>query len=301
MLVTGIGQCSWDYLAVIDSYPDADTKKEITVWEEQGGGPVATALIALSRLGVRCRFYGITGSDPEGEKIRESLISEGIDISGLKKRDNASSQKAFIAIEGGSGKRTIFWKRPSGEELRPKELGGDFLKGAGFLLLDGLMKEVSLFAAEKAYSMGIPSMLDAGKMRDGMIDIARLCNYVVASEEFARGIGWDGNPEVLGRDINNLGFKVTTVTLGSMGSISFINEDIIHVPAFPVDVVDTTGAGDVFHGGYIYGLLRGWDIRDTVRFASAMAALKCRAVGGRTAIPSLTEVMEFLEEKIGSI
>ena len=130
MIVTGIGQCSLDYLGIIDSFPMVDTKEEILQWEEQGGGPVATALVALSRLGVKCKFYGVTGSDDAGNKIRRSLLDEGIDIGGLLKRDKASSQMAFIAIEKTSAKRTIFWKRPSGEELNPEELGSDFLKNS---------------------------------------------------------------------------------------------------------------------------------------------------------------------------
>src|SRR5512147_1326763 len=112
MAVVGIGQCAWDVLAVVDRFPQADTKKEVLDWEEQGGGPVATALAALSRLGVSCRFHGVIGDDREGEAIRQSLIEEGIDTAGLAVRFKASSQTAFIAIDRFGGTRTIFWKRP---------------------------------------------------------------------------------------------------------------------------------------------------------------------------------------------
>src|SRR5262245_31906902 len=138
MAVVGIGQCAWDMLAVVDRFPEADTKKEANVWEEQGGGPVATALAALSRLGVSCRFYGVIGDDREGAAIRQSLIEEGVDATGLVKRSRASSQTAFIAIDKSMGTRTIFWKRPSGDPLRKEELPPDFLSNADFLLLDGL-------------------------------------------------------------------------------------------------------------------------------------------------------------------
>jgi len=297
MIVCGLGQCSLDYLALVDAYPEIDTKKEVLEWHEQCGGPVATALVALSRLGMGCRFYGITGDDPEGEKIRRSLVDEGIDVSGLQRREKTSSQVAFIAVEKGSAKRTIFWKRPSGEAMRAEETGEEFLENCDFLLLDGLMSEVSIRAAEAARARNIPVMLDAGSARSGLLEIAKRSDYLVASEEFARGNGWDLSPEFLGGKKAALGLKTLTITLGGEGSITVSDGGADRLPAFVVEVVDTTGAGDVFHGGYIYGLLQSWDIRDTVTFASAIAAMKCRKIGGRAGIPGLREVMAFLEAR----
>ncbi len=297
MAVVGIGQCAWDLLAVIDSFPQPDTKKEVLLWEEQGGGPVATALATLSRFGVACRFHGVIGDDREGAAIRQSLREEGVYVSGLVTRAHASSQTAFIAIEKSAATRTIFWKRPSGEPLSPEELSQDFLEGADFLLLDGLMKDVSLFAAQKAKEAGIPVMLDAGRVRDGMLELARLCDYVVGSEEFARELGWSGDAAQFKPKIKNHGFGTTTITLGARGSVTYADGNVIVIPAFPVETRDTTGAGDVFHGGYIYGLLLKWSLEATVRFASAVAAMKCMKVGGRAGIPRPAEVQRFLEER----
>ncbi len=296
MTVVGIGQCAWDMLAVVDGFPRADTKKEVLSWEEQGGGPVATALAALSRLGVSCRFHGVTGDDREGAAIRQSLIDEGVDVAGLVRRANASSQTAFIAIDTSGGTRTIFWKRPTGDPIRAEELSADFLKGAEFLLLDGLMKDVSLFAAREARKAGIPVMLDAGRVREGMLELARHCDYVVGSEEFARELGLKDEPASFRRQVSTVGFGITTITLGSRGSVTFAGNEVFSCPAFPVETVDTTGAGDVFHGGYLYGLLQKWPLKDTIRFASAVAAMKCRKVGGRAGIPGLAEVRQFLRE-----
>ncbi len=297
MRVTGLGQCCLDYLGLVESFPETDTKTEILLWKEQGGGPVATALVALSRLGVSCRFYGVRGDDGAGEKIEASLAGEKIDVGGLVTRRGASSQEAFIAIERGTGTRTIFWKRATGEELREKELGEDFLLGADFLLLDGLMAEVSLLAARRANELGIPVMLDAGRVRKGMLEIAALSDYLVASGEFAADLGWDPSGGDLPRAAERFSCKAVTVTLGSRGSVTWDGRDMISVPAFEVDVADTTGAGDVFHGGYIFGLLKGWDIRRTVIFASALAAMKCREIGGRSGIPGIAGVLAFLGER----
>ncbi|HUJ18715.1 MAG TPA: sugar kinase [Nitrospirota bacterium] len=297
MAVVGIGQCAWDMLAVVDRFPQADTKKEVLAWEEQGGGPVATALAALSRLGVFCRFFGVIGDDREGAAIRQSLIEEGVDVTGMVKRSNASSQTAFIAIDRSIGSRTIFWKRPSCDPLRIEELPPDFPSNAEFLLLDGLMKDASLFAAHQARKAGIPIMLDAGRVREGTLELARLCDYVVGSEEFASELGWKDDPGVLGQEVRKHGFGITTITLGSRGSVTFADDEIISCPAFPVETVDTTGAGDVFHGGFLYGLLRRWPLKETIRFASAVAAMKCRKLGGRAGIPKLSEAQQFLQER----
>jgi len=297
MIVTGIGQSALDYLVLVDTYPRVDTKKEVIKWHEQGGGPVATALVALSRLGISCRFHGIIGDDYAGEKIRQSLTEEGIDVTGLIKRERATSQIAFIVVEKGTARRTIFWKRPSGNPLQREELGVDFLDGSDFLILDGLMKDISLYAAKRAKTLNIPIMLDAGRMRPGMLDLARLSDYVVTSEEFAKDLGWQLTQEALLKEKEKLGVKVLTITLGEKGSITISNDEFIQLSAFRVKAVDTTGAGDVFHGGYIYGLLNKWSLNDAVTFASALAAIKCTKIGGRIGIPGLSEVKKFLAKK----
>lgn len=297
MHVVGIGQCSWDYLATLEAFPAVDTKTEIGDWQEQGGGPVATALVTVRRLGIACTFHGVIGDDPEAEKIRVSLQDEGVDTAGLVVRQQAVSQKAFIAIERRSAKRTIFWQRPTGTPLLAEELPDTFLDGCDFLLLDGLMTDVSLFAAQTARKRGIPVMLDAGKVRPGMLEIAALCDYLVASEQFAIDLGWNGIPESFRETAGRLGAPVVTITLGERGSISYHADETMTIPAFSVDALDTTGAGDVFHGAYIFGLLSGLELADTIRFASAAAAMKCTRIGGRSGIPGLTDALEFLESR----
>lgn len=299
MKVAGIGQCALDHLFAIDSFPALDTKKEVIDWTISGGGPVATALVSLSRLGIMCHFYGIVGDDEAGHKISESLRTENINIDGLVIRPRSNSQVAFIAVEKESGRRTIFWKRPSSEPLNPNELPDDFLDNASFLLVDGLMADASVYAVRKAKQKNIPVMLDAGRMREGMIELAHSCDYVVCSEEFARelmsnNISFD--PEKAISCIRSFGSKAATITLGDKGSITVSGDELFYSPAFKVEVVDTTGAGDVFHGGYIYGLLQRWDIKDVVRFASAFAGLKCRKLGGRAGIPDLEEVKALMNK-----
>ena len=229
-------------------------------------------------------------------KIRDSLRQEGIDVRQLIKRETSRSQLAFIVIEKQTAKRTIFWTRPSGNPLRKRDLGTIFLKGVNFLLLDGLMKDVSLHAAKRARANNIPVMLDAGRARPGILDIARQSDYVVASENFAKDLGWNLNKKTLRKEKERLGVRALTVTTGKRGSITVSRNSAFATPAFQIQAVDTTGAGDVFHGGYIYGLLQGWEIRDTVLFASAVASMKCMEIGGRDGIPNLKEVIGFLKK-----
>lgn len=301
MKVAGLGQCAFDNLFLIDTFPSPDTKKEIMEYVTAGGGPVATALVSLSRLGIECDFYGITGDDEAGDRIRESLSAEGVNIEGLLKRPSSGSQVAFIAVEKGSGKRTIFWKRPSAKPLMPDELPDSFPGNADFLLLDGLMAEASIHAAKKARKKNIPVMLDAGSVREGIVELAGLCDYVVCSEEFAKQLTgrpvYPDHAKAIER-MRSFGAKAATITLGDKGSITVCGDEIFHTPAFKVDVADTTGAGDVFHGGYIYGLLQKWEIKKVARFASAFAALKCRMIGGRAGIPGLNEVMYFIDSLV---
>ena len=297
MKIVGLGQCALDHSFVIDVLPEPDTKKEVMQWEINGGGPVATALASLSRLGMDCTFHGVIGDDEAGIKIRASLESEHIHTTGLITRPNSHSQAAFIAVEKATGKRTIFWKRPSAEALRPDELPDDILAGSDFLLIDGLMAEVSMHAVKKAKEKSVPVMLDAGRVRQGMIELAHVSDYVVCSEEFARGFCSDSGdfiPEKALQKMKAFEAKALTITLGSNGSFTLSGKEIFHTPAFRVDVLDTTGAGDVFHGGYIYGLLQNWELKDVTRFASACAALKCRKLGGRSGIPDLKEVENLL-------
>jgi len=294
--IVGIGQCCWDILLDVDRYPEVDAKRELLSRTEQGGGPVATALVTLARLGVPCRFHGIVGDDDAADKIRGSLLAEGIDISGITARQGGYSQQAYIVVERETGRRTIFWQRPGGAELRLEELGVDFLEGARGLLLDGLMAEVSLSAARKAKTQGVTVMLDAGRLRPGILEMIRHCDYLVAAEQFAIDMGWSLEPEAFGEAAERTGAPVVTVTRGDRGSITWRREEgVFQTPAFPVAAIDTTGAGDVFHGGYLYGVLQGWPLSDTIRFASACAAIKCTKSGGRAGIPNLQEVMSFLQ------
>ena len=295
--VVGLGQCCVDYLGVVGQYPNINEKEEVKDLTIQGGGPVATAMVTLSRLGARTAFIGKISDDYFGDLIKESLSSEFVNIDNIVVEKGKISQFAFIAIEKETAKRTIFWSKATVTPLRPDEVNRNLISTTRVLHLDGLMKESSLEAAKYARNAGVTVVVDAGNMREGSFELMKMSDYFIASEDFARQYYNGNNPKAAALELLELGAKSVIITLGEKGSISVSKKSYFYQPAFKVKAVDTTGCGDVFHGAFIFGVLQRWDLNNTMRFASATAALKCRNVGGRTAIPDLREVEVFLEEE----
>ncbi len=291
--VFGIGQCSLDYIGRIERFPLPDTKCEFQDLTIQGGGPVATALVALSRWGVSCAFAGVVGNDLFGDTIRTELVAERIDLSGLMTRAQAASQFAFIAAERQDGRRTIFWQRPTGAPLQPEELQLPLLRQCSALHTDGLFAEATLAACHEARRVGIPVFVDAGSWREGMPEIARTSDYFIASEACGLAISEGGRPQEACRRILEFGVHVAAITLGKRGYVALTSGgQCIEKPAYVVDAIDTTGCGDVFHAGFLYGILKGFSTEKSLDLAAWSAAQVSLKLGGRAGIPSATALRE---------
>lgn len=296
--VVGIGQCAFDILGQIDTYPQVDEKTELHDIDLQGGGPVATALVTLSRLGLSTAFVGRAGDDGFGRRIQGGLETEGVDCRYLELVENARSQLAFIAIEKKSARRTIFWHRGSAPPLSSTEIDRELIRRCRLLHLDGLQSEAAFAAASTAREAGVTTVLDGGTLRPGVGKLLPLIDHLVVSEKFARQVEPSGKIIATLRALLQWGAQAVTVTLGESGSYTQVRgEEPFHQPSFKVDAVDTTGCGDVFHGGYIFALLQGWPLPKGVAFAAACAALKARAVGGRRGIAPVSEVVDFLRTR----
>lgn len=285
----GMGQCCLDYIGKVPAYPLADSKCEFSDMVVQGGGPVATALVALARWGVSCAFSGVVGDDPFGPMIRQSLDDEGIDTSGLLVRKGFDSQFAFVAAEPGIGRRTIFWRRPTGAPLIPEELDYGRIRGARVLHTDGIFPEATLAACKAAKAAGVHVVVDAGSLREGMLDIARCSDFFIASATFAEAFVGEDKPLDACYMLAELGPAVVGITLGPEGYIALDKGRVIRGPAYPVAAVDTTGCGDVFHAGFIYGLLENWSVGKSLDFAAWTAAKVSLKIGGRAGIPMLED------------
>lgn len=218
--VVGLGQCCLDYISTIAEYPEVDKKCEVTGLTIQGGGPVATALVALARWNLRYAIMGITGDDPFAEEIRTSLQQEQIDIAGLQIRRQSASQVAFIVVERGSGQRNIFWQRPQGPALAVGEIDIDLITRARVLHTDGLFAEAALEASRAARRSGVPVVVDAGTLRPGMLPLAGSSDYFIASESFGRQLIGRDAPQQACREIHKLGPRLACVTLGARGYVA---------------------------------------------------------------------------------
>jgi len=289
-VAAGMGQCSLDVLFTVDAFPPPDAKIEFRDRAVQGGGPVATALVALARWGVGSRFAGVVGGDRFGARILAGLKREGIDTSANLVREHGTSQLAYICVERPTGRRTIFWCRPGGPPLGPDEIPAGFLRDQRVLHLDGSFHQTAGLLARQARALGIPVVLDAGSRKPGTEELIRHTDHLIASETFAGQMA-PGRPlaEQL-RFLRSMGPAWVTITLGCRGSVSLWDAQPAYLPALPVRVVDTTGAGDVFHGAYLYGLLQGWPPERRLRWSTVAAALSCQALGGRAGIPSREQI-----------
>jgi len=293
--VVGLGQCAVDILGTLERYPAIDSKCELDAALIQGGGPVATALVTLARLGVASAFVGRIGSDDFGRRIRVGLTAEGVDCRHLLVDVGKKSQFSFIAVEQERGRRTIFCHRGSARPLTVNELPTEVICQSRLLHLDGTHLEAAIAASHLARRNGVVTVLDGGSWRPGLEELLPLVDHAVVSARFAAQLA-PGEPISQALPLLlDYGCRAATVTNGEAGSYTLGADGLgFQQPAFAVQAVDTTGCGDVFHGGYLYGLFRDWSLRRTVRFAAACAALKTRALGGRTAIPNSDEVERLL-------
>ncbi len=292
--VVGLGYCTLDYLTLVADYPEIDTKEEVLDFLEDGGGPAATALVTLARFGVSTSFIGKVGSDARGELIYRQLQQEGVDLSNFIIEENKMSPLSLIVIDKTSGKRTIIYTKGNVSKIQPTEVKRDMLEGARILHIDGHQIEASIPACKWARELNIKVVFDAGSVRPGMEELLMLSDYVVASRTFALAFTSAATIEDAAEKLFLAAANPVVVTDGEQGGFCISNGSRFHYAACKVETVDTTGAGDVFHGAFDYGLLQAWPLEKTVRFSSIVAGLKCRKLGGRNGIPDLKDAIAML-------
>ena len=294
-LITGIGYCGMDYLCIVPYVP-LDDKVEMVKSLIQGGGPAVTAIVAAARLGARTAFCSAVGDDERGAQIVGGLAAEGVDTRGVKIRRGSDSPAGFCWIEQKSGKRSIAWTRGSARPLTPRELDRDLIRNSRVLHLDGHQTQAALAAAKLARKSGVAVSLDAGTLVPKIDELLELADIVIASEKFALRYTGETRMDAAVKKLFSGARSFSAVTLGKAGSVGFDGKRLLRCPAFKVDVVDTTGAGDVFHGAFAFAYASGKPWAECMRFAAAAAALKCTRFGGRTGIPDLKTTEKFLRK-----
>ena len=295
MDVVGLGLCTLDDLGLVPHLPRLDEGVPLLDVSRQGGGPVAQALVTLARLGAAAGFVGRVGEDDVGHRIRADMAAEGVDLSRMQVVPGATSARCIILIDQPSGKRSICASRGTAGDVPVAGLDLAYLCSGRVLHLDGHSREAALVAARAARAAGVTVCLDAGYPDPGLADLVALTDVLIAGERFAAAV--DTDERRAAARLLAAGPRIVVITRGERGSVTRTADAAFCTPAFRVPVVDTTGAGDVFHGAYLFGLLQGWELDAVAEFASATAALKCTKLGGRAGIPRRTEVVDFLRER----
>ncbi len=293
--VVGVGCCAVDFVGVVPAFPRPDTKNRMRSLSRQGGGLVATGLVALARLGASVSYMGKLGSDELSSAAIDGLTSEGVDVSHIVRQEGTGPFFAFVLVDEETGSRTIMWTGDKVTGLEKEELDAGVIASARFLFVDDVLVDSALAAVGIAREAGVKVVLDAENPdKPGIEKLIGLTDVAIVPEDFAFGFTGIAAPEPAARELLRLGPGVVVLTAGARGSLCVTGERTFHQPAFDVEVVDTTGCGDVFHGAFIYGMLRDWPLEAVAEFAGAVAALKCLGIGGRASIPRLEEAREFL-------
>ncbi len=288
--VLGIGHAKIDHLAAVDRYPDPDTMTELAGFSIQSGGVIATALATLSRLGVEASFIGKLSNDDFGRFIMEDFDNLSIDTTGVIRQAGRVSPYAFTSVEPEAGRRNVFFTHGNVDRLNSAEVQLERLDGAELLLIDGFHPDAQILLAEEAGRRGIKVVLDAGTQHEGMGELVALCDILLASERYASEVAPRGEIEDSLIELSRMGPQIVVVTMGKEGSIGLEGDKLVHQPPLQVKVVDTTGAGDVYFGGYCFGLLNQWPLERCMQIASTTAGLSCQELGARAALPDLEEV-----------
>jgi sugar/nucleoside kinase (ribokinase family) len=295
--VIGLGASTLDVISLVEKFPSREDVQETGDMILQGGGPIATALVTLSRLGLNTAMLDTLGDDWPGQYILSEFEEERVSTQYIRVISGQSSPVSTILVRE-NGDRFILFRRGSVPDLSPVDLPEELFKNAKILHLNGRHWEACLKACQMAQKYGVLISFDggAGRYRDKLKEIIKLTDVCIVAKDFAEEHSKDTRVEHAAQALLDQGPSIVVITEGIKGSWIYTrNEDRFHQPAYEIqNVVDTTGAGDVYHGAFLFGYLQEGDLRSAAKIASAAAALKCQSLGGRTGIPRLSELKSFI-------
>jgi sulfofructose kinase len=295
----GFGLNAVDHLIVVPEYPTFDTKVRLLEHKQAAGGQAASTMVALKRLGLKTAYGGRFGSDTEGQFGLQALEAEGVDLEFAEVVEHAHNQIAFVFIDARNGERTIIWDRDERLGYRADE-APVALAGRGQVLhLDGHDRLAGARMAHAARQQATIVSADIENIYEGLPELLPLIDLLVGSREFPHRLTGIADEKTSLVELQaRYGCAVVGMTLGDRGAMLYCEGQFIEAPAYdvPGGCLDTTGAGDAFHGGLLYGMLTGQDVETSLKLANAAAALKCRELGARTSLPSGNELTEFLSK-----
>ncbi len=291
--VVGLGLAVLDQLVIWQDTSVPVQDNEIIDTDMQGGGMAATAMVAVTRLGAQAELWTAIGDDWVGNEIINGLNMDHVDTSQTVRVENGRSLLVLVCIDHASGER--YFKLTHKREDFKGEFGDlSRLQSADCLLIDHAWPASELKAAKEAQCLGVPVVSDTEFFNDWHPNIFPYIDYAIVSETCAHTIAPDLRDAC--RSIRQMGARCAIVTLGAEGLVCDNGQRYFHLPAFSAKVVDTTGAGDVFHGAFCYGLTQEYALEYNLRFSSAASAIKCGRIGGRAGIPTREQIEVFLGE-----
>jgi sugar/nucleoside kinase (ribokinase family) len=293
MSILGVGDCTLDHFGIVERFLDPSMKVEMSTFSVQGGGAAATATVVLARWGVETNFVGKVGDDFRGDQIEMTLAEEGIDTEGLVHEPETVSQFSFVTIESSSAQRKVLYTKGTVGEIDREAVADRDLEETELVVVDGRHPDSQLALMRAANEAGVPVILNASETVPDRDELVERTDYLLASERFASRLTGVGQLDSICGSLLEAGPEAVAVTLGDEGAVAAEADhpdQTVRIAPHPVDVVDTTGAGDVFAGAFTYGILQEWPLEKTAEFANVAAALSCKGIGARGAIPSLDEV-----------
>ena len=293
--VVGVGLNATDTLILLPHFPAYAGKIAFDEEILSPGGQVASAMVTCARLGLRVKYIGTVGDDERGRVQVASLRETGINLDDVEVRQGCPNQTAYILIDRSTGERTVLWRRDDALRLDPSFITPEKISCARLLHIDGHDTPAVERAARLAREHAIPVTVDVDTVYHGFERVLPLVDYLIASSEFPAQWTNERDPfKALELMQNEYGIRVAAMTLGAHGALARFEGRFVYSPAFVVNCVDTTGAGDVFHGAFCYSVLRGMSLRESLDFSNAMAALNCTAIGARGGIRGPEEVGELM-------
>lgn len=289
--LVGLGLNSVDWICILPHFPEHDTKIQVESLHKVGGGPVATASALCARYGLKVRYLGRVGDDEMGQFSLQDLEKEPMDVSGLEVIKGASSLLSIIIVDRPTGERTILWDRDPTLHYKAGDLKEESIAEGQLLHLDGYDQSACIQAARYARKAGMKVSLDIEQVRPGVEELLALADFVIPNLNFVREFSAKQDWKEGLLTLSGMTEGCIAVTLGKQGAAAVWEGRILEIPGLTIKPVDTTGAGDVFHGAFLYALFQAWSLGQCLRFANLAAALSCTRYGSRSSIPSLQEVM----------
>lgn len=287
--VVGVGLNATDTLIPLERFPERGSKIEYAHASVMPGGQAASTIIACQSWGLSARYVGKIGDDDAGRLHRREFARAGVDAR-LVEVPGAASPQSLILVDGG-GERTVLCRRDERLLLKPGDLERDWIIKTRALHVDGYETAAATHAAQWAREAGVPVVADLDEIYEGVRDLVRNVDYLIVSRDFpARLTGERNLPDALKAMRAEYGCRLTAATLGHDGVLAWDGAQLIHRAAYRVNVADTTGAGDIFHAGFLYGLLQNWRLEQQLDFACAAAALNCTSQGARGGIRCVEEI-----------